>query len=212
MNILKLGHCCLVIEVSGLRILTDPGAWTTAQNDVKNINVILITHEHADHIHIESLKKVIANNPNAVIYTNTGVSTLLSSEGIEYQLLEKDQTTSVKEVSLEVFDCAHEPIYKTIPLPQNTGYFIGERLWYPGDSFGKFVKPIEILALPVAGPWMHISEALDYAKHMKPKHCFPVHDGMLKIFGPFHALPEKVLAETGINFIPLEPGQEKVFD
>ena len=38
MNITKLGHCCLLIEEKGLRILTDPGAYSTGQNEIKNID------------------------------------------------------------------------------------------------------------------------------------------------------------------------------
>jgi len=33
----------LIIEEAGLRILTDPGIFTTEQNEVKNIDIILIT-------------------------------------------------------------------------------------------------------------------------------------------------------------------------
>src|SRR4051812_27786091 len=57
MKIKKLGHCCLVIETKGIRIMTDPGNYSTLQADEKNIDIILITHEHTDHLHIESLKK-----------------------------------------------------------------------------------------------------------------------------------------------------------
>jgi len=48
MTLTKLGHCCLIIEDQGLRILTDPGEYTILQNQVKDIDLILITHEHAD--------------------------------------------------------------------------------------------------------------------------------------------------------------------
>ena len=50
MQITKFGQCCLLIEVAGKRILTDPGRFSVSQNDVSNIDIILITHEHADHL------------------------------------------------------------------------------------------------------------------------------------------------------------------
>ena len=56
MKLTKLGHCCLLIEINGIRFLTDPGNYTTAQNEVKNLHCIVISHEHTDHLHIESLK------------------------------------------------------------------------------------------------------------------------------------------------------------
>ena len=49
MNITKLGHCCLVLEIDGVRILTDPGNYTTAQDTMTGIDIVLITHEHGDH-------------------------------------------------------------------------------------------------------------------------------------------------------------------
>lgn len=64
------------IEEGRLRILTDPGSYTTTQNDVKNIDIILITHEHPDYFHLDSLKTVLINNPNATIITNKGVGIL----------------------------------------------------------------------------------------------------------------------------------------
>lgn len=67
MKIKNFGHCCLLIEENNVRILTDPGISSVGQEDVKNLNVILITHEHPDHIHIPSLKNCLVNNPNAEI-------------------------------------------------------------------------------------------------------------------------------------------------
>ena len=97
-----------------------------------------------------------------------------------------------------------------IPSVENTGYFIANKLFYPGDAFYKPSKPVEVLAVPVAGPWMKVSEGIDYAKEVKPKKCFPVHDGIL-----IPALQETVqrvtkggLEGTGIEFIPLKEGEE----
>ena len=87
MRITKLGHCCLIIEEAGVRIMTDPGMFSTAQNDVKNIDVVLITHEHQDHLHIDSLKTVLKNNPGVKVITNRGAGKLLEKEGISYEIL-----------------------------------------------------------------------------------------------------------------------------
>jgi len=70
---------------------------------------------------------------------------------------------------------------------------------------------VEILALPVAGPWMKISEAIDYALEIKPKVVFPVHDGALKILGPAHRVPSTILPEHGIKFVIIEEGKEVSF-
>ena len=200
MNITKLGHCCMVIEEAGVRIMTDPGAYSTLQDEARNIDYIFITHEHQDNFHLESLKVVLKNNPKAKIVTNRGVGKLLEKEGIGYELLEDKQSKTVSGVLLEGFGEKHAVIYQDFGQVQNTGYFIANRFFYPGDAFYNPGKPVEILALPVAGPWLKISEVIDYAKLLKPKICFPVHDGMLKYLGPTRGVTTKYLSESGIEF------------
>src|SRR3989344_2460028 len=191
MKIKKLGHCCLVIETKGKKIMTDPGSYTiNEQVKEKNIDLILITHEHEDHFHIDSLKKVLENNPKAVILTNDGVGKLLARAGIKYEVLQNKIPKDFSGIEIEPHDCKHEEIFQDFGQALNTGYFIDKRLFYPGDSFYNPGKKVEILALPVAGPWARIKDAITYALEIKPKICFPVHDGMLKSFGSSHEVPE----------------------
>ncbi|MDO8460381.1 MAG: MBL fold metallo-hydrolase [Nanoarchaeota archaeon] len=208
MKVTKYGHCCLLIEEKGLRILTDPGGYSTAQNDVKDIDVILITHEHADHIHIPSLKDCIKNNPEARIITNRGVAKLLDPEGIKYEIVEDGEKIEINRVLIEAIEGKHEFIYNGWADVQNTGFFIGDRLFYPGDSFHNPRRLVDILALPVAGPWCKISDAVKYAIKVKPRIAFPVHDGALKIMGGNHKVPEKELPKHNIQFVILEDGKE----
>ena len=201
MTLTKLGHCCLIIEDQGLRILTDPGEYTILQNQVKDIDLILITHEHADHLHVESLKIVLENNPKAIIITNHGVGKILAEKGIPHDFLEHGQEKMVNGLKLEGHGDRHADIYETVPVVQNTGYFIGERLFYPGDALYNPSKPVEILALPVAGVWLKISDSVNYAKIIQPKICFPVHDANLKWPGFTHRIPGKALTSVGTKFI-----------
>lgn len=210
MKITKLGHCCLVIEENGVRMMTDPGAYSTLQNEAKEIDYIFITHEHQDHFHLESLKTVLKNNPKAKIVTNRGVGKLLDAEKMYYELLEHGGVKDFLGVSVEGHGEKHAEIYKDFGQVQNTGYFFANRFFYPGDAFylptsrirqaGNPGKPIEILALPVWGPWMKISEAVDYAKLLKPKIAFPVHDGMLKFNQATRIVSKTFLSPAGIEF------------
>jgi len=213
MKITKLGHCCLVIEDGKLRILTDPGSYSTAQNKVKNIDIILITHEHADHLHVDSLKTVLSNNPKTKIFTNKDVGKILGREGIKFEILENRQSKLIDGVWIEGFGERHADLYSTVPVVANTGYLIAKKFFYPGDAFYNPKKSIEVLALPVAGPWMKISEAVDYAREIRPKVCFPVHDGMLlpNRIGAAHKIPENALGAVGIKFIVLEEGRTVEF-
>lgn len=204
MKISKFGHCCLLLEEKGLRVLFDPGAYSSAQNTVKDLHLILITHEHPDHLHAESLSKVLANNPGVKVVTVGGVKKILDQGNIACEVLGGGQDTHFRGVHLAGFGKKHAEIYPTVPPVDNTGYLVAERFFYPGDAFTVPALPVEVLALPVAGPWMKLAEAIDYAKELKPKICFPVHDGMLKYPGPVHMLPEKVLSNVGISFRVIE--------
>jgi len=203
MKITKFGHCCLLIEEQGLHILTDPGSYSTAQTEVQNIDVVLITHEHRDHLHIESLKTLLQNNPQAKVITNKSVGLLLDSEGIKYQTLEDGENLTVNEILFEGFGKDHAIVYKVVPV-QNTGYFINNKFFYPGDSFTNPNKPIKVLALPVAGPWMKLSEAIDYALSINAQITFPVHDGILKDTTLGSYMPSKILEENQLKFEVLE--------
>lgn len=200
MIITKLGHCCLVVEEGSTKLLVDPGAYSTGQAEVTSVDAVLISHEHQDHCHIESLRTVLQHNPTAKVYTNRGVGEVLKPAGVPYELLEHGQVTQVKGVSIEAVGDKHAPMLPYVPQVVNTGYYIGGKFFYPGDAFPGFTKPVKVLALPVVGPWLKLVEAIDYARALSPKVCFPVHDGMLKLFGPVHALPEKALQPFGITF------------
>lgn len=211
MRITKFGHCCMLVEESGLRILVDPGTYTTAQNGLENLDIILITQEHADHYDINSIKIVVSKNPGAKILTNSAVGSLLSKEGIAYSILEHGQKATERGVAIEGIGDKHAVLYPTLPIAQNTGYMIAGRLFYPGDALTLPNRPVEILALPIAGPWLKLSEAIDYAKAVKPKVCFPVHDGILKNPGPLNFLPAKLLEPSGIRYVALEEGKPSAF-
>ncbi len=209
MKITKLGHCCLLIEYKNKRILTDPGSYSTAQNDVTGIDLVLITHEHSDHLHVESLRIVLEHNPLARIITNTSTGKLLDEQGIVYTLLEDGQSMDYESIILEAFGDRHEEIYQELGQVQNTGYFIDNQLFYPGDAFTNPNKPVPILALPIVAPWTTFKTAMDYALEIKPTKAFPVHDGMLidGRVGPIYRLPPIIFEKYGIEFIPLRDGE-----
>jgi len=209
MKIKKLGHCCLVIEVNDRKIMTDPGAFSTTQIKEKNISVVLITHEHQDHLHIDSLKKVIENNPNVIVITNKAVGKLLNEAGIQYIKIEEGEKYDLSGVNIVGFGNIHAEIYGTYGQVQNTGYMINS-LCYPGDGFANPNMKVDILALPVTGPWMRIKDAIDYAKNIKPRIVFPVHDAHIQDWATFiWRVPENLLKKTGIIFKKLELGKEE---
>ncbi|MEI7719880.1 MAG: MBL fold metallo-hydrolase [bacterium] len=212
MKIKKIGHCCLVLQTNGLTVLTDPGSFSDEQNSLTGIDVVLITHEHGDHFHVESVQEILKNNPKAQVITNSGVGAQLDVFKIPYTLLEDTSSTSIQGVHFEASDGKHEEIFEEIGQVQNTGYFI-DSLFYPGDAFHLPGKEVGILALPVAGPWCKLADAIRYALAVKPKKAFPVHDAMLKgaFTGFVHNLPKTILGQHGIEFTSMCTGDKAEF-
>jgi L-ascorbate metabolism protein UlaG (beta-lactamase superfamily) len=214
MKITKLAHSCLLIEEKELRILADPGGvYFTVPNDLRKIDVVLITHEHLDHYDQEALKKLVQNNPNAKIFTNSGVGKLLSRESIQYSLLEDGGSVSEKGVTIQGFGKKHAVTLEELPLVDNTGYLVSNRLFIPGDALTAPPVPVEILALPVAGPWLKLSEAVEYAKRIKPRVSFPVHEAILKepIASLVTSWPQKSIEAFGTKFVNMQAGMTTEF-
>jgi L-ascorbate metabolism protein UlaG (beta-lactamase superfamily) len=188
--------------------MTDPGIFTVGQHEsVENLDAVLFTHEHPDHYHLDSLKVIIEKNPQARIITNTAVGKLLDEANISYEIVEHGGNVKIKDLLVEGFGTEHEEIYDAvIARVQNTGYMMDEKFFYPGDGLFVPNKLVEVLALPVAGPWIKTKEAIEYAKTVNPKKCFPVHDGMLKTPGGFHTHPQNILKSCGIEMILPENG------
>lgn len=211
MKITKFGHCSLLIKTNNIHILTDPGIWSDLPEPFPRIDILLITHEHQDHLHVPSVKNVLASSPSARVITNGSVAKLLEVEGITAEIVNDGAKDTKSGIAIEGYGTTHAQIYETFGQVENTGYMIDGKLFYPGDAFYNPNHPVDILALPVAGPWMHIRDAIDYAKTIKPRIMFPVHDGFFRLdrIGPFHAVPLNRLTDAGLNFVVLPIGEEK---
>ena len=55
MQLTHLGHACLLIEVDGARILVDPGVFSHGFEELSDLDAIVITHQHTDHVDVERL-------------------------------------------------------------------------------------------------------------------------------------------------------------
>mgnify|MGYP002632706239 FL=1 len=183
MIITKIGHCCLVLEEAGVKIMTDPGSFTAGEQEkVTGLDAIIITHEHQDHFHVESVQALLAGNLGAIVITNATVGKLLAERGIAHVQVGDGESTEVKGVLIEGFGTEHAPVYETMGRVENTGYMIAEKFYFPGDNFHVPRKKVDILALPVAGPWMKTGEAVGFAKKIQARIAFGVHDAIIQPF------------------------------
>jgi hypothetical protein len=49
-----------------------------------------------------------------------------------------------------------------LPTPLNNACVIAESVLHPGDAFCVPDQPVDVLLLPIGGPWMKLSESIDY--------------------------------------------------
>lgn len=215
MKITKYAHCCLLLEFNGAKILTDLGSWNSEIPEVSDLNAILITHEHADHFDIEKLKTLLSKNPQAKLITHAAVGAKLQEAGIEYTSIESGERIEVGGVSIESCGTDHAIIYGSTSPCRNTGYLIADTFYIPGDALHDTPsKQIEILALPTGGPWMKVSEAIDYAKQLKPKVVIPIHDAMYTEEVRSSSIPRWIgapIEEARIKFVNMGNGSSEEF-
>lgn len=214
MRITKFGHNCLLIEEGKLRVLTDPGSWNETPS-AENLDCILITHEHGDHFDIPQLKEVLHKNPDARVISHESVGKILKEASIAHELIESGEEIEIQGVSIKSFGTKHACFYGDVPKIQNTGYLIANRLFVTGDALHDIPdEQVEILALPCGGPWMRMSEAIDYAKRLNPKFAIPVHDAMYIEKYRDNVVPRVVggnLQEAGIEFRDMKVGAVETF-
>ncbi|MDP2667051.1 MAG: MBL fold metallo-hydrolase [Candidatus Diapherotrites archaeon] len=209
MQVTKYCHCCLFIEENEARILIDPGSYSNPPFDLK-LNAIFITHQHSDHIDVSLLKNILAENTGCPIYTCQDVSEILSKEGISSTALKEGQVITVKNTPIKTVGKEHAILYQKSPC-MNHGFLVSNRFFFPGDALTIPNESVEILALPVAGPWLKLSDAIEYAIKVKPKIAFPVHDGILKKPGTTNTIPQISLPQQGIQWIIPEDGKKMGF-
>jgi L-ascorbate metabolism protein UlaG (beta-lactamase superfamily) len=207
MKITKHEHAYLDIELEGQHLLVDPGVYTPHLSVQKNVVAISLSHIHDDHSYLPHLEKILEQNPNAQLFGPKDVVAKLS--GLTVQPVYHGDSFSVGPFTLEFFGDLHQEIHRSMPIVQNVGILVNQALYYPGDSYTQPEYPVELLAMPTSGPWLRISDVIDYLNAVKPKRSFPTHNALLNDNG--HALQnervKKVTESNGGEFRYLEVGQ-----
>lgn len=193
MKLTKYEHACFAVEAEGKLLVVDPGGWTNDLGAPENIVGIVVTHEHGDHFDVAALGALIAHNPEAKIISHQDITRQFGSnhETLPYQTVAAGDTIDVGPFHLEFFGGEHATIHPDIPAIANIGVMINDTVYYPGDSFVQPGKAVNTLALPVAAPWLKISEVIDFVAAVRPRLAFPTHDAILSAAGK--SLPDRLI-------------------
>jgi L-ascorbate metabolism protein UlaG (beta-lactamase superfamily) len=80
-------------------------------------------------------------------------------------------------------------------------------LFHPGDSCTMPSGPVRILLLPTGGPWMKLSESVDYLRAVGPENAIPIHQaGLADIHRQLHYQLFRGLAPSGTTVRVLDHG------
>lgn len=193
MEIQKFSHACIRLSHQGRALVLDPGNFSPVQQAMADVEAVLITHEHADHLDIPAVLAVLGAHRQITVYAPGVVAdqlreAIVASEdaavkGIETQRIktvEVGEHFSVAGMEISTHGGAHAIIHSSLPRVANIGYFINENLYHPGDSY-QVPEGISIktLLVPLHAPWAKIGETLDFVTSVGAAQNFPIHDGLL---------------------------------
>lgn len=185
MQITHLGHSCVLVETAGARILLDPGNYSDRWHGLTDIDAIAITHQHPDHVDPVNLPELIAANPGVVVWQEPDVPKTLAIEGA--RPLRADTSVSYGGVTIAAVGGLHAIIHPDIPRIGNVGLVLsaaGEpTLFHPGDALDTVPAGVDILALPMHGPWAAMREHVDFLRAVRPAHAFGIHEALLSPAG-----------------------------
>lgn len=202
MNITKYIHSCVVLEKNNQSIIIDPGIWNDDLKIPENTAGVIVTHEHPDHFDLEKLRIICDLNHEIYIYSHVDLIGQLS--GLPSKVVTSGDELEIGGFFVKFFGDTHAIIHPDYPAVANLGIIVDqESFCYPGDSFSHPNRQIDVLALPIAAPWLKIAEAMDYLVAVGPKRVMPTHDAILSQRGKdvSNAWIRKVCDANNIEFM-----------
>ena len=181
MKITKQGHACLIFEESGKKLVLDPGSYSEPQVGLTDVVAVVITHAHDDHCFEAQLDRLLATNPDLMIFGPPQVCTRLAN--YKTTAVYHGDHYPVGPFTIEFMGDLHAQIHHSIPVIENRAVLINDKVFYPGDSFTLPDREVELLAVPTSAPWLKIGEVMDFVAAVKPKQSFATHNALLSDLG-----------------------------
>src|SRR5215469_17005968 len=206
MRVTKFSHACVRVVHDGAVLVIDPGGFSEAAA-LNDVDAILITHEHADHLDVDKLAEALDRRPEAVVYTHAEVAAKLGALNGVVRTVTAGEAFDAAGLSVRAYGGWHAVIHPDVPVVPNLGFVIEGRLYHPGDSFDiPLDADIETLFVPITAPWLKVSEAIDFVRSVAPRPAFALHDALANDNGL--GLLDRLLGQfSGAEYSRLVPGE-----
>ncbi len=182
MRITHLGHACVLVEMADARLLVDPGTFAGDLSGVRDLDAVLVTHQHPDHLDQDRFPDLVRANPGARVLCDPGSLEVLAGLGVDAAV--HDGPTAVGEVTVTPVGETHALIHDDIPRVPNVGVRLdadGEpSFFHPGDALDAEPGEVDVLAFPLQAPWQRSRDMVGFLRRLAPRHAVPVHDGLLQ--------------------------------
>lgn len=197
LQITYIGHSTVLIEASGMNILTDPFFGNQILGGLKRhippayqvqklppIDLVLISHTHPDHFDLEAINK-LTNKPNIVIPW----ARKKDLKGLDFTIIELEPWETYNQEKIRITAIPAKHMYGhclgyIIEIEGCKIYFTGDTKLFP-ELFRLKDKKIDIMLLPFGGYpgvgsiWTTI-QAIEAIKIVQPKIFVPIHWGTFK--------------------------------
>jgi L-ascorbate metabolism protein UlaG (beta-lactamase superfamily) len=184
LKITFLGHGTLMLNFRGKIVHIDPFSGVADFSKLPKADIILITHEHRDHLDLDALASV-RTEKTEIVLTETCAEQV--EGGIVMHNGDVDTVMDVKIEAVPAYNLVHkretgEPFH---PKGVGNGYvltFGDKRVYVAGDTENipemKELQHIDIAFLPMNLPYTMTPEMVaDAAQTIQPKILYPYHYG-----------------------------------
>lgn len=177
MKLTHLGHACVLVETDRARILIDPGNASSFEG-VADLDAVLVTHQHPDHIDAPKVAALLAANPSARFYIDPDSAHAVDGLPEGWAIARTGDRIDIGGTTVDVVGGLHAAVYGDVPGCTNSAYIVDDgAFFHPGDSLHVPDRPIDVLAVAVSGPWIKVAESVDHVKAVAPRVAVPIHEG-----------------------------------